>query len=269
MKRYKNTLQHWADTLCAKWPQKSPSAEKLKSCKIIAHRGVHDNLGTIENTLTAFEKAIDIGIWGIEFDVRWSADSVPVVYHDMDLKRLHRSPRLIHKICYEELSELYPSIPSLSEVVRLYGGRLHFMAELKKQPMAEPAMCHRNLFDALEPLKPIKDYHLMALNPGILQTIRQIPAKALVAVSSYLPCSYSQWVIKHNWGGLCSHYALMSSRMIRHHRGRRQSIGTGYPKSRYCLYRELNRGVDWIFTNHATDLQAILNKSLKTQLRYG
>ena len=33
--------------------------------------------------------------------------------------------------------------------------------------------------------------------------------------------------------------------------------------SRFCLYRELNRGVDWIFTNHALKLEAIRQELLQ------
>jgi glycerophosphoryl diester phosphodiesterase len=48
----------------------------------------------------------------------------------------------------------------------------------------------------------------------------------------------------------------------RHHR-QGQKLGTGFIASRYCLYRELDRGVDWIFTNHALKLGAIRQALLK------
>jgi len=41
-----------------------------------------------------------------------------------------------------------------------------------------------------------------------------------------------------------------------------QSIGTGYICSKNCLIRELNRGVKWIFSNNAVELQGILNSLL-------
>jgi glycerophosphoryl diester phosphodiesterase len=40
-----------------------------------------------------------------------------------------------------------------------------------------------------------------------------------------------------------------------HHHRKRQRVGTGYIASPGCLFRELNRGVDWIFSNHAEGLQ--------------
>ena len=54
----------------------------------IAHRGFHDlNKLRWENTLSAFAAAADRG-YAIECDVHLTADGVPVVIHDGDLKRL-------------------------------------------------------------------------------------------------------------------------------------------------------------------------------------
>ncbi|HEX9961294.1 MAG TPA: glycerophosphodiester phosphodiesterase family protein [Pyrinomonadaceae bacterium] len=55
---------------------------------IIAHRGA--SALAPENTLAAFQKAIEDGAEGIEFDVRIAKDGVPVVFHDSTLKRIAR-----------------------------------------------------------------------------------------------------------------------------------------------------------------------------------
>ncbi len=49
----------------------------------------------------------------------------------------------------------------------------------------------------------------------------------------------------------------MSSRLIKKHTSHQQKIGTGFTRSRYCYYRELNRDVEWIFTDHAIKLSKI------------
>ena len=54
----------------------------------IAHRGLHDRAnGVIENSASAFEAAI-AGGFAIECDVQITADGVPVLFHDDDMKRL-------------------------------------------------------------------------------------------------------------------------------------------------------------------------------------
>ncbi len=71
---------------------------------IIAHRGA--SALAPENTLAAFQKAIDDGAEGIEFDVQLAKDGVPVVFHDYDLKRTGRSEGDVADFTSEELGNL-------------------------------------------------------------------------------------------------------------------------------------------------------------------
>ena len=55
---------------------------------LYAHRGLFDNKSdSPENSLNAFRKAVENG-YGIEFDVQLSKDKIPVVFHDLSLKRV-------------------------------------------------------------------------------------------------------------------------------------------------------------------------------------
>ena len=47
---------------------------------LLAHRGYH--LSVPENTMAAFEAAVELGVDGIETDVRLSRDGLPVIIHD-------------------------------------------------------------------------------------------------------------------------------------------------------------------------------------------
>lgn len=49
--------------------------------KIFAHRGCHGELCP-ENTLAAFQRAVDLGCDGIETDIRMSADGIAILFHD-------------------------------------------------------------------------------------------------------------------------------------------------------------------------------------------
>ena len=53
--------------------------------RIIAHRG--GGLLTPENTLAALRYAANLGFAGVEFDVKLTADDVPVLFHDDTLER--------------------------------------------------------------------------------------------------------------------------------------------------------------------------------------
>ena len=53
---------------------------------VIAHRGASSE--EKENTLPAFERAIELGADFVEFDVQASSDGGLVVFHDLRLDRL-------------------------------------------------------------------------------------------------------------------------------------------------------------------------------------
>ncbi len=71
---------------------------------IIAHRGASELAP--ENTLAAFEKAIEDEAEGIEFDIQLSKDSVPMVFHDEDLKRIAEMDELVAELNSKELQNL-------------------------------------------------------------------------------------------------------------------------------------------------------------------
>ena len=245
--------------MSANWPRRTPANERLQGCKIISHRGQYDNMRVMENSLTAFEKAEAGGVWGIELDVRLTRDQIPVVFHDADLQRLFGVEQRLEHLSYNDLQTRYNEIPSLEQVVRRFGGKLHLMIEIKQQPGIAEAHPIALLRKILAPLQPVQDYHLMTLNPQSVPLESIAPRQALVAIAYYLPHGLSRWVSTQEWGGLCAHYALMSNRRVDKHKRHGQCIGTGYAASRNCLYRELNRGIDWIFSNDAVELQGMLD----------
>lgn len=68
---------------------------------IIGHRGA--SASAPENTMAAFQKAIEAGADGIEFDVRLSRDAVPVVIHDDTLRRTASRPERVADLPADEL----------------------------------------------------------------------------------------------------------------------------------------------------------------------
>ncbi|PJJ99456.1 glycerophosphodiester phosphodiesterase [Lysobacteraceae bacterium NML91-0213] len=63
---------------------------------VTAHRGA--STLAPENTLAAFQAAIDAGADAIEFDVRLSADGQVVVFHDSDFRRVADDPRAVESL---------------------------------------------------------------------------------------------------------------------------------------------------------------------------
>ncbi len=98
-----------------------------QSVKIVAHRGAM--LERPENTMAAFERALEVGSDIIEVDIRTSRDGKLFVLHDATLDRTTNGSGLASELTMEELKELdagswfdedYASeqIPPLREVLQ-------------------------------------------------------------------------------------------------------------------------------------------------------
>jgi len=249
-----------ADFIYMLLPRSLPGPAKLKACKIVSHRGEHDNTNVYENTIAAFDSALEQGVWGIEFDVRWTRDLQPVVAHDPDLKRVFGIETTIAEVEFDELRSQCPQVPLLSEVIERYGRKMHFMIELKEEVYPDPARQNAIFKDCFVSLQPRKEYHLMTLAPDMFDLITFAPPSSFIPIAMLNIPSFSKLALEKNYQGVAGHYLLLTSAILEKHRQNGQRVGTGYPASKNCLLREVNRGVEWIFSNNAGDLMKIINR---------
>lgn len=262
--RLENGLQRLLDGFYAAWPQPHPGVERLKQCKIVSHRGEHNNRSVFENTLAAFDKAYESGVWGIEFDVRWTRDLQPVVVHDPDLNRVFGIDLKVGDVSLEALRRQCPQVPMLAEVILKYGRKLHMMLEIKTEVYPDPLQQNRILQDCFAALEPGADYHLVSLAPEMFDLITFVPASTFIPIAIWKPSRFSRIALEKELGGVAGHYFLLNGSLVARHHARGQKVGTGYPGSKNCLFREINRGIEWIFSNHAARLQKLVNGLLET-----
>jgi glycerophosphoryl diester phosphodiesterase len=125
---------------------------------IVAHRGVSAHAP--ENTLPAFQMAIDAGADGIELDVRVSKDGIPVVVHDRNLRRLAGMEIAVSDLTADQLARVnvgshfnksHPGIsrdefaragiPTLIQVLDFadaWNGTIHIELKIDKKREMEP-----------------------------------------------------------------------------------------------------------------------------------
>lgn len=102
-----------------------------------AHRGLHRiDKSVPENSIPAFEHAARIG-YGIELDVRITADGELVVFHDDELKRVCGVEGRLEDFTLGQLRALRlcgtdNAIPTLPEVLAAVAGRSPLIVELKR-----------------------------------------------------------------------------------------------------------------------------------------
>ncbi|MFK7899051.1 MAG: glycerophosphodiester phosphodiesterase [Myxococcota bacterium] len=115
--------------------------------RVIAHRGASAHAP--ENTLPAFDLAIEQGATEVELDIRFSADEAIVVFHDDTLDRKtnrtgrvrhHASAHLLETEIGGWFDRMHPevedsfegtSLASLDQVFRRFGSQVHYHIEIK------------------------------------------------------------------------------------------------------------------------------------------
>lgn len=176
---------------------------------IYGHRG--SPATSPENTLASFRKAIDAGVDGFEFDVRASADGIPIVIHDRELDRTTSMTGNVDELPLGSIRSADAGdgqlVPTFEEVLDLVSDRVHLDIEVK-QPGIESVilstlanfprsrwalssfdedilLAFRALSESIE-LIPIVPF----VSPGLIPFVRKLqsPAVALMA-SSYTASS--------------------------------------------------------------------------------
>lgn len=254
------------DAFFALYPRRMPPLSRLRRVRLIAHRGAHGP-GRPENTLAAFDAALQAGLWGIELDLRWSADREPVVLHDSDCRRVFGRDCAPSDLALAELRRQVPEVPTLEEVCRRYGGRLHLMLEIKAEPYPDRSRQSERLAELLSALTPGRDYHLLSLDPALFKRFPWVPPETCVTVAETNVAAISAITLQRGYGAFTGHYLLLGRKRLERHHAAGQKVGVGFPASANSLRREITRGVDWIFTNHALRLQGYLDDWLNGVIR--
>jgi glycerophosphoryl diester phosphodiesterase len=106
----------------------------------IGHRGAKGHVA--ENTLASFQKALEMGVDGIELDVHVCATGELVVIHDFTVDRTTNGTGEVHKMTLAELKKLKVeeqyTIPLLDEVLALVNRKCLMNIEMKGRHTAKP-----------------------------------------------------------------------------------------------------------------------------------
>ena len=122
--------------------------------QVIAHRG-GANLAP-ENTLAAFQNAIDLGVDMIEIDVEQTRDSIVVVIHDDKVDRTTDGTGWVDSLSYGYVKTLDAGswfdksfknerVPILEEVLQLIDGRVTLLVEIKDGSERYPGIEQRTV----------------------------------------------------------------------------------------------------------------------------
>lgn len=149
--------------------------------EITAHRG--DSANAPENSIPAFQKAIQARADWIELDVHQTKDGVVVVTHDADLKRIAGVDKKIYDLRYAELQQYdvgswfspdYKGlqVATLDEVIALCKGKVKLNIELK--PTGHEPDFEQHVIDLINKHGIKKDCVVSSLHKKALKTVKKL-----------------------------------------------------------------------------------------------
>lgn len=140
--------------------------------RIYAHRGA--SASEPENTLRAFQRALDLGVDGIELDVQATSDRVPVILHDRDLARTTNGTGHVDELALDDLQQLDAgqgeTVPTLHDVLSLVGDRAHLDIEVKQ------AGIEREIIAVLARCSDVR-YSISSFDWRVLEAFRSLSAE--------------------------------------------------------------------------------------------
>jgi len=183
--------------------------EWMKSFIVIGHRGAPAY--EPENTLKSFRRAIELGADGIELDVRFTADGVPVVFHDEDLKRLFNMDVKLNSLTLHQIRELKingESIPVLEEVVREFGKKTIMFIELKEVGREEEVV------RIIRENGDIEKTLIISFHPEALRNVKRVEPHAEVGLIVYRPPVRIRDALELKCSAVLPHYSLVTPRLV-------------------------------------------------------
>ncbi len=149
--------------------------------KLVAHRGYSGKYP--QNTIPAFEGAIEAGFWGMECDVHTTKDGKWVIIHDDEISNLTNGSGYVKDMTFDELMEFRMDsgngienygtlpIPTLEEYLELFEGE-------EIVPVIELKTCDTKYFPSLK--ETLDSYGLsdkaviISFNKGYLKSYREL-----------------------------------------------------------------------------------------------
>ena len=232
--------------------------------RLCAHRGY--SAAVPENSLPAFQAALEIGAQEIEFDVQMTADHAVVAVHDFALDPVSNGTGYVWEHTLEELRQLdfgfrfgqqYRGlrIPTLEDVLQAFGNRIIMNIEVKAPNLTDPLpeTYLRNIVETIRRYDCTDSVYLMCGNDAVTEQLLALAPDILVACAGGGTVERRWQIVERAIRFGCQkiqfHKACMTEEMIRlaHSHGIRCNVFWSDDPEETARF--LQMGVDTILAN--------------------
>lgn len=223
--------------------------------KVMAHRGASTEAP--ENTMAAFQKAIDDMADYIELDVQLTNNGEVIVMHDSNAYRTTGVDANIVNMTYKEVKTLDAgswfsdeyvgeNVPSLKEVLELTQGKIKLNIELK--PADNDTALAKNTVRLIEKYNMVNDCVITSFSESALKAVKTYNQE--IKVGYILSAAYGDFYDMKNVDFFSVNAAFLSKRTIDaiHNSGKRVYAWTVNNKE--SIKNLTNKGVDGIITDN-------------------
>ena len=223
--------------------------------KVMAHRGASTEVP--ENTMAAFQKAIDDMADYIELDVQLTNNGEVIVMHDSNAYRTTGVDANIVNMTYKEVKTLDAgswfsdeyvgeNVPSLKEVLELTQGKIKLNIELK--PADNGTALAKNTVRLIEKYNMVNDCVITSFSESALKAVKTYNQE--IKVGYILSAAYGDFYDMKNVDFFSVNAAFLSKRTIDaiHNSGKRVYAWTVNNKE--SIKNLTNKGVDGIITDN-------------------
>jgi glycerophosphoryl diester phosphodiesterase len=243
---------------------------------VIAHRGISGRYP--ENTLLAYQHAIDAGADWIELDVHISTDNVVIISHDASAERCTNGHGYFDTMTLQQVKALDAGswmdekfaglrIPTLEETLDFMGdGRIRICIEIKGHETGDSMRVAWETVQILRKRDILRHVVVSSFNHEALRAVKTW--EPLIATSldptpqdgSLTPWELCQQVLKFNINAMQHKYDKLTPELIDEAHQHGFSLWTWTVNEPDDMRRMVEMGVDAIMTDYADVLRPIVDE---------
>ena len=242
---------------------------------VIAHRGISGRYP--ENTLLAFEKAIEAKTDWIEIDVRTSTDGVVFLAHDGSAERTTDGHGRFKLMTIAQVKALDAGsymgaefagerIPTLEETLDCIDSRVRLCIEIKGDDTGESMRTAWNTVNILKRRNYLRHAMIASFNPVTLRAVKEWEPLICTSLDptpqdgSLTPWELCQQVLGHNVNAMQHEYTTLTPEIIDEVHQHTCSLWTWTVNQPEDMRRMIEMGVDAIMTDYADVLRPIVDE---------
>jgi len=233
---------------------------------VIAHRGA--SAYRPENTLPAYQLAVEQAADMIEIDLHLTRDGAIVISHDSDLKHLGAEGEIgdldlaeVRALDAGRGSGRCETVPTLTEVLDRFGRRIPFNLEIKRSDLhGDYAGIEAKALAALRERNLVGETLFSSFYDSVLGELRRLAPEARLAtlVSPREPERWLDRALEFSAEAVNPHFALVDRGLVERAHAVGLAVFVYTVDSEAEMQRLLDLGVDGLFTNRPDRMRALV-----------